>query len=58
MLRTAPLLHRLNIMDTFDPEYSSVLKEIFGDNLGEESFIAAPISGACISTVKLGNPSI
>ena len=54
MIRTAPLLQRLNGMTAFDPEYSAVLKEIFGDNLGEGSFIAAPISGACVSTVKIG----
>ena len=54
MLRTAPLLHRLNSMASFDPEYPVVLKEIFGGNLGEGSFIAAPISGACVSTVKIG----
>ena len=54
MMRTAPLLHRLNSMAAFDPEYPVVLKEIFGGNLGEGSFIAAPISGACVSTVKIG----
>ena len=32
MLRTAPLLHRLNSMAAFDPEYPVVLKEIFGGN--------------------------
>ena len=53
-MRTEPLLYRLNHMMRFDPEYPVVLKEIFGDNLGEGSFIVAPVSGACISTVKIG----
>ena len=52
--RTAPLIFRLNSTMPFTPEYASLLKEIFGDNIGEGSFIAPPVSGACISTVKIG----
>ena len=54
MMRTEPLLYKLNNMMRFDPEYPKVLKEIFGDNIGDGSFIAAPLRGACISTVKIG----
>ena len=53
-MRTAPLLHQLNSMMPFTPEYSALLKEIFGDNLGEGSFVSAPVYGACISSMKIG----
>ena len=53
-MRTEPLLYKLNTMMRFDPEYPTVLKEIFRENIGENSFIAAPLRGACISTVKIG----
>ena len=53
-MRVEPLLHRLNGMMRFDPEYPALLKEIFRENLGDESFIATPLRGACISTVKIG----
>lgn len=38
----------------FTDEYNALLKELFGDNLGEGSYVAAPISGACVSTMKIG----
>ena len=53
-IRTEPLLYKLNTMMRFDPEYPTVLKEIFRENIGENRFIAAPLRGACISTVKIG----
>ena len=39
---------------SFTDEYNALLKELFGDNLGEGSYVAAPISGACVSTMKIG----
>lgn len=35
-------------------EYLKLQKEIFGDNLGKDSFIGAPIFGSCLNRVKIG----
>ena len=35
-------------------EYLKLLKELFGDNLGENSMIAPPIAGAAFDKVKIG----
>lgn len=36
-------------------EYDNLLKELFGDNLGENSHIIAPIAGAAFDRMKIGN---
>lgn len=36
-------------------EYNDLLKELFGDNLGENTQIMAPISGAAFDQMKIGN---
>ena len=36
------------------PEYAGILKELFGDNLGEGSTVVAPISGRAFDRVKIG----
>lgn len=38
----------------FTEEYSATLQELFGDNLGENSSIAPPLNGACVSSMKIG----
>ena len=35
-------------------EYQQILKELFGDNLGEGAYVAAPIQGACLDRIKMG----
>ncbi len=52
--RCTRLLFQLNHTMPFTEEYSAVLHELFGDNLGEGSYVAAPLSGACVSSVKIG----
>ena len=52
--RCARLIFRLNHTMPGTEEYQTVLKELFGDNLGEGSYVAAPISGACVSSMKIG----
>ena len=52
--RVAQLVFRLNHTMPYTEEYMQLLKEIFDENLGEGSFIAAPISGACINDMKIG----
>ena len=53
-MRVEPLLYQYNNLMPFDPQGPAILKEIFGDRIGEDSFIAPPIRGACISTMKIG----
>ncbi|WP_407413774.1 acyltransferase [Methanobrevibacter sp.] len=36
-------------------EYNDLLKELFGDNLGENSQIMAPIAGAAFDHMKIGD---
>ncbi len=36
-------------------EYFNVLKELFGDNIGEHSYVAPPISGAALNCLKIGS---
>lgn len=36
-------------------EYNGLLKELFGDNLGENSQIMPPIAGAAFDNMKIGN---
>lgn len=52
--RTNELLFRINHTLPFTEEYTDLLKELFGQNLGENSSIAPPLSGACISSMKIG----
>ena len=53
-IRSAQVLFRLNQTMPFTEEYSALLRELFGDNLGEGSYVAAPISGACVSAMHIG----
>ena len=52
--RCAKLLFQLNHTMPYTEEYSAVLRELFGENLGEGSIINPPLSGACISSMKIG----
>lgn len=45
---------KLNQTMPYTEEYFKTLKEIFGDNLGENSIVNAPIQGACIDRIKIG----
>ena len=50
----AKLVYRLNHTEPMTEEYSRVLQELFGENIGEGSFVAAPLSGAAFDHVKIG----
>ncbi len=54
MIRSNQLMFRLNQTMPFTEEYQEILQELFGSNLGEGSYVAAPISGACVSSMKIG----
>ena len=52
--RSAQLLYRLNHTLPFSAEYNALLRELMGDNLGEGSTIAPPLSGAALDMLKIG----
>ncbi len=52
--RCARLMFQLNHTMPFTEEYSAILKELFGGNLGAGSYVSAPLSGACVSSMKIG----
>lgn len=52
--RMMQAMFRLNHAMPQTPEYASALKELFGDRLGEGSYVAAPIAGAAIDKVHIG----
>ena len=56
-MRENALLFKLNQTMPMTEESNAILKELFGDNLGEGSMISAPLHGARISSMKLGNMS-
>ena len=54
-VRAAQVMFQLNHTMPFTPEYDALVKDLFGDNIGEGSHVSAPISGACVSTkLKIG----
>lgn len=52
--RQTELLFQLNQTNPVTEEYNVLLKELFGDNIGEGSFVAAPFSGAALNRLKIG----
>ena len=44
----------LNQTMPYTDEYFKVMKEVFGDNIGENSVVFAPIYGACYDRIKIG----
>ena len=52
--RLAQLTFKLNHTMPMTEEYQQILKELFGDNLGEGSYVAAPVQGACLDRIKIG----
>lgn len=49
------LVFKLNHTMPMTDEYNEILKELFGDNLGENSQVMAPIAGAAFDRIKIGN---
>ena len=52
--KQAQLLYKLNHTMPRTDEYTEVLEELFGDRLGEGSYLAAPLSGAAIEKLVIG----
>lgn len=53
--RVNPLIFKLNHTMPMTEEYFKLLKEIFGNNIGDNSYVAAPLNGAAIEKLKIGN---
>ena len=49
------LVFKLNHTMPMTEEYAEILKQLFGDNLGENSQVIAPIAGAAFDRIKIGN---
>lgn len=49
------LVFKINHTLPGSDEYNALLKELFGDNLGENSRIMAPFSGAAFDHLKVGD---
>ncbi len=54
-IRSAKVVYKFNHTEPNTQESTDLLRELFRDNLGENCRILAPLSGACVSTVKIGN---
>ncbi len=53
--RQGELIFKLNHTMPMTPGYDEILKELFGDNLGENSRVMAPISGAALDKLVIGD---
>ena len=51
----AEIVFKLNHTLPNSEEYDSLLKELFGDKLGENSRIMAPIAGAAFDCIEIGS---
>lgn len=48
------VLFKLNQTMPFTEEYNALMKELWGENLGEGARVMPPVKGACVETVKIG----
>ncbi len=46
--KNAQILFKLNHTMPMTEEYGKVVKELFGDNIGEGTMLTAPLQGVCI----------
>ena len=53
--KMAEIVFKLNHTMPNTDEYNKLLKELLGDNIGENSQIMAPIAGAAFDHLKIGN---
>ena len=50
----AQVLFKLNHTMPYTDEYNALVKELFGDNLGEGGWIMPGLTGVCFDRVKIG----
>lgn len=53
-VRQAQTLFKLNHTMPFTEEFNALVKELFGDNLGEGSWVMPGLTGVCFDRVKMG----
>ena len=53
--RISEIVFKLNHTMPNTDEYNNLLKELFGENIGENSTVMAPIAGAAFDRVKIGD---
>lgn len=54
-MRQAQVLFKLNHTMPYTEEYNTLLKELFGDNMGEGGFIMPGLTGVCFDRVKIAD---
>ncbi|MCM1322488.1 MAG: acyltransferase [Bacteroides sp.] len=52
------LAFKLNHTMPCTDEYDAAMKDLFSENLGEGSRVIAPISGACLDSIKIGKNTV
>ena len=55
MTEMAEIVFKLNHTLPNSEEYNEIIKQLFGDNIGENSTVMAPIAGAAFDHIKIGN---
>ena len=55
MTEMAEIVFKLNHTLPNSEEYNEIIKQLFGDNRGENSTVMAPIAGAAFDHIKIGN---
>ena len=53
--RISEIVFKINHTMPNTDEYNNLVKELFGENIGENSTVMAPIAGAAFDRIKLGN---
>lgn len=53
--RISEIVFKINHTMPNTEEYNNLLKELFGENIGENSTVMAPIAGAAFDRVKIGD---
>ena len=54
-MRDVKLVFGINHTMPYTDEYNNLVKELFGDNMGNNVMVLPPIKGVCFDRVKVGN---
>ena len=54
-MRDVKLVFKINHTIPYTEECNDLVKELFGDNLGEGATVMPPLKGVCFDRVKIGN---
>ena len=53
-MRDVKLIFTINHTMPYTEEYNNLVKELFGDNLGDGATVMPPLKGVCFDRVKIG----